>query len=150
MTFTEGALGVTAVSTFILMFRATRPITKKRHFKARIEQTDRSIYDLEFSREKFKSLREEVRQQYDRVNESVVSAKAKLEEEKSKKEPEAKVLENLQNLIARYEPDIEYLKKQMEGLDNQIDCEENPEACAQKIAATRALKEMLKTYLKKL
>lgn len=150
MSFIEVATGVIALSTAVLAVRAVRPITKKRHFKARVEQTDRSIWDLEFSREKYKMLREDIRQQYDRVNENVLQAKTSLSVEQAKSAPDAKVVENLQNLVARYEPDIEYLKKQMEALDNQIDCESNPEACTQKLEATRALREMLRSYAKKL
>lgn len=150
MQFADIALAVIAISTLTLALRAVRPITKKRHFNSRIEQTDRGLWDLEFSKEKFKALREDVRQQYDRVNENLVQTRARLDEEQKKETPDGKTIEHLQNLIARYEPDISYLKKQMEGLDAQIDSEENPESCSQKIEATRALLEMLKGYLRKL
>lgn len=152
MSTQEIASIVTAVSVLTLALRSlrSRNIGKREHFKARLEQIERSIWDLEFSREKYKGIREGIRQQYDRVNEQLMNAKAALEREEAKEVRDASVTENLRNLIQKYEPDCEYMRKQISALDQQIDSDENPEACTQKIAASRELAEMLKIHIKKL
>ena len=125
---------------------------KKRHFKARLHNVQQAIWDLEFNRAKLKMLREQMRQQYDRVKETSLGAQAGLEAEKSKEAPDQSTIDNYTKLIERYTPDLEYLTKQMEGLDQAIDSEAldskgNPMGMSQKIEAARAMKGMLKEYL---
>ena len=139
-------LALNALFTGLLLGRSNRKISKKRHFQARIEQTERSIWDTEFAKEKYKAIREDVRQQYDRVNENLMVAKQRLEVEEAKSPADAKNIENLKALVEKYSPDIDQLKKQMTALDEQIDNEYNPEACTQKIEASRALCSMLKSH----
>ncbi len=128
---------------------------KKSHFKKRIQNIEEAIYDLEFNRAKLKMIREQMRQQYDRVQESSLSAKAGLDAEKAKETPDENVLKNFAALVERYAPDLEYLTKQMEGIDQAIDSEAvdqkgNPLGATQKIEAARAMKDMLKEHLKTL
>lgn len=119
---------------------------KKRHFNNKLKTITGAIWDLEFQRAKLKMVREGVRQQYDRLSENVVAAETRINEENTKKEPDTKVIENLKALMEKYQPDLEYLKKQMEALDNEIDGE-HPKSSTQQIEGLRSLKEMLQQHI---
>lgn len=128
---------------------------KKRHFKKRLANIQSAIYDLEFNRAKLKAIKEQMRLQYDRLQETTSSAQAGLESENSKEQPDKSVISNLERVIERYKPDIEYLSKQLEGMDNAIDCatlddKGNPIGINQRIEAARTMKEMLVDYIKTL
>lgn len=141
-------LGLTALFTGVLAVRATRPVTKKRHFKSRMEQTTRSVWDMEFRRAQLKEMREDIRHQYDRTNENVQGAQARLETEKSKPKDQrdVKLMEQLENTVEKYGPDLEHLKTQLEGLSNEIENQDNPESLTQKIEALRTVNEMMERY----
>lgn len=128
---------------------------KTRHFKARLKNVQSAIYDLEFNRAKLKMIREQMRQQYDRIKETVSSATASLELEKTKETKDETSLANLQKVIDRYTPDLQYLEAQLTGMDNAIDCEQldkngNPIGINQRIEAARVMKDMLAEYIKTL
>lgn len=130
-------------------------LRKKSYFKSRIEEVDRAIWNLEFSRAKLKMIREGVRQQYDRLNEMRVGAEQALEAEKKSEAPDSKKVEHFTKLVEKYSPDVEYMKKQMEGLENAISTEAtdekgNPVGLNKRIEAARTMKEMLSEYRKEL
>lgn len=123
---------------------------QRRHFKNRVQAVDEAIWDLSFQREKLRMLREDVRKQYDRINEPSVMAQKKLEEEKNAEKSDKKMIENLEAVVAKYAPDLEQKAKQIEGLDNEISGEGNPQSCESRIEGFRALKAMYLEYLCKL
>lgn len=92
----------------------------KQHIDEKILVTQKKIWDLEFLREKMSAMREGFRIEYDRLSEQVDAATRRLAEENGKEDPDATIRANLTNLVDRYAPDIEQLKKQMEGIDNQV------------------------------
>ena len=56
---------------------------KRKHFEEVIRQTKKKLWNEEFRRERLKALREDVRIEYDRINEKVRMAKTRVEEEKN-------------------------------------------------------------------
>ncbi len=128
---------------------------KTRHFKARLRGVENAIFDLSFNRAKLKMIREQMRQQYDRIKETVSSATAALELEKAKETKDQTSIDNLEKVIDRYSPDLQYLEAQLTGMDNAIDCEQldkngNPIGINQRIEAARVMKDMLSEYIKTL
>lgn len=128
---------------------------KRIYFKAKLNQVKRFIWDLEFSRAKLRTLKEQMRQQYDRLKETSAMAETQLEAEKAKEKPDQAVMDNLKKVLEKYAPDIEYLTKQMEGVDNAIETQAvdekgNPVGVNPRIEAARAMKQMLQDYMKTL
>lgn len=152
MLSSEVLLSVIAVSTSIIALRSLRrsKMSQKKHFLARIEQTDRGIWDLEFSRKQKKEIREGIRQQYDRVSERLLQVRAALELEEKREEPKVEAINNLKSTIDGMDSDCQQMRKQLEALDNEIEGEENPDSVQNKIEAARALKEMIGNHVKTL
>lgn len=100
---------------------------KKDHFKGKMKLTKMKIWDLEFMIGQLRTLREGWRQEYDRLQEQVDAATARLADEKAKADGDKTIIDNLTKLLERYAPDIEQLKKNMEGIDRQIDGYEDTE-----------------------
>ncbi len=94
---------------------------KKKHYLSKIELHQKKIWDLEFLRDQQKAIRESFRQEYDKINESMDAATARLEVEKQKEDPDKTIVENMENLIKRITPDSAQLKTQMEAIDTQIE-----------------------------
>lgn len=140
------------------MFKALRERRmKKRYFKIKVQKTLMQIWDLEFRRDHLRGIREAVRQQRDRVKETSEVAKRRQEEEAAKGEAsDKKVIESLENLIKKCEPDLEQMAKQLSDLENEtegtnVDGEVvNAQAVTQLINGNRQLLEMLSGYRRKL
>lgn len=94
---------------------------KKNHFLGKVKLTKMKIWDLEFMVGQLKQLRDGWRQEYDRLQEQVDAATVRLADENKKEDPDKTIVGNLENLLTRYAPDIEQLKKNMDGIDRQID-----------------------------
>lgn len=121
--------------------------TKQKHFDSKIIVTDKKIWDLEFLREKMKAMREGFRQEYDRLSEQTDAATRRLAVENTKEDGDATIKANLQGLIDRYAPDIEQLKKQMEGIDSQV---ESPEGVNSSIEGLKTVRGLLIEYRKQI
>lgn len=152
MSLSEFLLAVIAFELLLFFFALLGKYTgnkKKRHFKMRLAKVETDLIDLEFQREKLKMIREDMRGQYDQINEKSVLAGQKLDEEKKKTPSDETVVTNLTNLIERFKPDLEYLKKQMDGMDNELNGEGNPDSLENKLQGYRTLKLMIKEHMKK-
>lgn len=123
---------------------------KRKHFEEVIRQTKKKLWNEEFRRERLKALREDVRIEYDRINEKVRMAKTRVEEEKKRgKEADKEAIEKLEKLVEHYSPDLAYKTQQMASLDKETDDETAPESCIALIQGYRAALDMLKAYVKK-
>lgn len=120
---------------------------KKRHYTGKMFNLKRKIWDVEFLREKMKMMREGFRVEYDRITEIVDAAKLRLKTEKENTDPDKTTCTNLENLIKRHEPDLEQLKKQMEGIDGQI---EGPQGLDEAIDGYRTVHGLLKDFKRKI
>lgn len=123
---------------------------KKKHFKKQLRTVQEGIWNIEFQREKLRFLREDIRGQYDRLNETTILAKRKIDEEKKGEKPNDQSIKNLEAVIEKYKPDLEYKLKQIQGLDNEISAEDNPNSCENRIDGLRALRIMYLDYLKRI
>lgn len=132
------------------MFRFLKS-EKRKYFEYRLKVIIRKRWDFEFQKEKMKLVREDMRQQYDRLNEQNQMAIRRLEEEKAKEagQSDEKVKENLTRLVEKYTPDLEYLKKQMDAIDNEVDGENNAQSITQQIEGLRTVEGMLKSYYRR-
>ena len=94
---------------------------QKKHLKKKILVTKWKIWDIEFLRDQFKLTREGFRVEYDRLGELIDAANTRISQEKEKEDPDKTIMEQLENLKNRYEPDREKLKHQMATIDTQIE-----------------------------
>tara|TARA_Y100001949_G_scaffold171282_1_gene173511 strand:+ start:838 stop:1221 length:384 start_codon:yes stop_codon:yes gene_type:complete len=120
---------------------------KRKHYKRKIRVMYQKRWDLEFLKEKLKAMREGFRVEYDRIKEIIDAASVRLEEEKKKDKSDQKIVDSLTNLKKKQEPDIAQLKKQIEGIDGQI---EGPEGVNEKIESYRTVAALLKKHIKDL
>ena len=110
----------------LLAFIAFYPLyahrfNKKWHFRNKLYSVYRRIADTEFLREEYKATREGFRREYDRLNELIDAANVRTKAEKEKEDPDKTIIEQLDKLKKRYEPDVDQLKKQMDNIDLLIE-----------------------------
>lgn len=120
---------------------------KKKHFKRKLFDIERTMWDLEFKKDQALHLREQVRLDRDnRLNQKEI-LETQFKETKDKKIEEAIKANN--DLIERYE-------KQMKMIDDQVSggqpAEDDPtgEGIVGRIARLHELKIMLTNYIKTL
>ena len=126
-----------------------------RYFQSKIRGVEKMILDLEFKRFKTLEIREEVRQVYDNTQ-----SRLSVLLEQIKKETETPTLEKgdfarLEDQKVLMERDIERYKKQMDGLDLEVNgskpTNEYPEGIQginSQLESLHELKLMLRDYLK--
>lgn len=137
---------------------------KKRHFKKRLGINQLQTWDTQFQKERLKMLREDMRQQYDRVNENCTQMKQQLaplldkqnltvEEALDEKFDIKKVKDenavNFINNIKKYDPDLQFMVSQMKALDREIDGDDNPNSVQKKLEALVEVREMYKEHIKR-
>lgn len=129
---------------------------EKKHFIARLEGVQKAIWDGEFHKVKLGHILEGVRIQYDRMKEDKGQAEARLSlvnaelEKDSNNEQNKGVKESLEAALTQRATDIEYLEKQMSGLQSEMDDEANPKSVQATLTSLRSMKEMLEDYIIKL
>ena len=127
---------------------------KKQHFNKKLEGVQRRIWDIEFLRSEYKETREGFRVEYDRLKELVDAANVRIAAEKEKEDQDKTIIEQLEKLKERYDPDMIQLKKQMDMMDVLIDGPV-PEGSQQQplnttIAGLRSVMVRLKDLINKL
>jgi chromosome segregation ATPase len=127
----------------------TNPSLKVKYFRHRLRQSEYAIFDAEFHLEKLKQIREQIRVEYDRLNEQVIIAQKKLDEEKSKKERNVDVMGNIEKFLAEKGADLDQFKAQLAGIDAEINDDHTPKGALARLSAARAMREMLSSHLKK-
>lgn len=121
---------------------------RRQHFMRRLKQAQMAVWDLEFQKDRMEQLREEMRQQYDKVKERHAVNVAQLEAEKEKgKAGDQKLIEHLQNMTAKTEPDLKAMENQLGGLDEQIHGD-GGQSLTDQLEALNAARDMLRWYLK--
>lgn len=127
---------------------------KKKHFKKARHASYRKIWDLEFVKNQLKMMRENWRAEYDRTQEQVDAATLRLSEEQKKEDPDKTIIENLTKALEKWKPDIEELKKRMDGCEKQIEGYDNSEGHNEGINDTieghRANIKLIEVHLKNL
>lgn len=118
---------------------------KKKHFIKRLAQNQERIWDAEFERDKYRRIREELRRNYDKLKERVAVMESQKEATKDKKAKAA-----LDTQIKNYNDDLTQMEKQLAGLQDRVENEQNPESLVNKIAAHVTLGALIKEYLNKL
>lgn len=129
------------------MFTFTLKQKKRKHLKGKIEIVKKKIWDLEFLLEKYKAMREGFRTEYDRIREQVDASQTRLAEELKKEDPDKTIKTNLEEMIKRFEPDMEQLKKQIDEIDGQI---ESDGGVLSTIESYRTVIDLMNGYIKKI
>lgn len=96
---------------------------KRWHLKRKMEMTQKKIWDLEFLREKMRSVREGFRVEYDRIKEMLDAAERRIKQEREKEDPDRTIIESMERMKDRFEPDMKQLEEQMGSIDKQIEGE---------------------------
>lgn len=120
--------------------------TKKIRFKAKLKHLDNMSADLEFTRFQKRCLREDIRKEFDRMNEvcDALTVQIKASQGDTRKE--------LEERLEKYTKDVEGLRRQMQQMDAEISCtnSEMEPGLDQQIEQTEVLKGMLRDYIKTL
>lgn len=132
---------------------------QKKHYADKVAMTQKKIWDLQFYKRQLENEKESFRVEYDRIKESVDAAQLRLtgELEKPADQQDATIKNNLEALIAKYNPEMENLKAAMSGIDVQIEGldVDDPDQPGKKIHKQgvqemveqhRSLMELLKEY----
>lgn len=127
---------------------------KKRFFKEKLLQIERSIWNMEFKISESRKVREGIRLDRDRAVETQGILKGKLETKEANITPELK---------EKYEKELEKVKdnqtrfeKQMQMLDDELngragtETTDGIEGVTNQIASLVSLRDMTKQYIKKL
>lgn len=132
-----------------------------RFLKREIQKMERLIeilpksypYKAELKREGLRSIKEGIRQQYDRYMEEIDAARTRLNLEYEKKEDkDQKVIEVLVKLRNRREEETKQMLEQLKGLEGQIE-DMNEEwimkAMNNQLESARAYLQLIRNYLKR-
>lgn len=122
---------------------------KKKFFKNKLKQIQYSIWDLEFKVNKSRQVREGIRQDRDRMVESIqkVEAAIKAETDKTKKK-------ELEDQLTVFKDNQVRFESQMKMIDNEINgvvaSQENPgqQGILETIQGLSELKRMVKDHIK--
>ena len=78
------------------------------------------LWKAEFFRDQKENIREEIRREYDKANETVVAASARLEAENTKEEPDATIKESMEKTIENKKLEIKQFKEQIDHIDAEV------------------------------
>ena len=140
---------VYVIQSIVTLFKSLESFDKK-YYSGKLNQIKGRILDAEFSITQAKGVREGFRNEFDRIKEMQDACVVKMEEEKTKEDPDKTIIDNLTKLKKKYDPDIQKLSKQMETIDMQINGPyPNGEQCMQDtleglISVTEELKKLIK------
>lgn len=125
---------------------------KKQYFKRKLDSVVKTIWDLEFKREKTLTIREEIRQEYENQKAKLEVLQARIKSEKD--EAERKKLDDNEALLTR---DIERFEAQMKGLDLEVsgskpteEYRDGVQGINHQIDSLHELRMMLQQYIKTL
>lgn len=103
-----------------LIKRYTSKAAKRMFFIREYELAYRKLWLGEFQKTQKSQIREEIRREYDKVNESNEATKTRLEEEKKKPQANYEIIKNLEAMAEGYKKDIGQFKEQIDSLDAEI------------------------------
>lgn len=127
---------------------------KKQHFKNKLQEVSRMLYDAEYLKDEYKHIREGARAEYDRLRELQDAANVRISSEKQKEDPDKTIIEQMERLKERYAPDMEQFKQQMTQMDLLIEgpapVEQKNKPINETLDNLRAVIANLKKIIKKL
>ena len=103
-----------------LLKRLSCNLARRTYFVREYEGTYRQIWKTEFKLKHFRLLREDIRREYDKVNEDSQAAVLRMEKEREKKDPDKTILEGLVKITDGKRKDIENFKEQIDAMDKEI------------------------------
>src|SRR3990167_1908629 len=140
-----------AITEISRLFLTHRKMSKKRHFKQKLDGTERMIWDLEFKTFKTKEMREDVRKEYDFMNARIEAIDATIKN-LQKDGGETKRAEDQKVLAER---DRDRLKEQIKQLDLEVNgskrTNEYPDGVSgigDQVDGLKTLQGMLKDHIK--
>lgn len=146
---TIALLALIAIFEGLRMYWTYRPVSKKDHFKQKLEGTTKMIWDMEFKRHKTRELREGVRQDYDGAKNKLFQI-----EEGLKGNPDKETKDKLEDAKPLAERDLKRFEAQLKMLDLEIEgskpTNEYPDGVNgvdHQIDSLHSLTKMLKDYI---
>ena len=125
-------------------------MNKKQYFQSEIRKIEGVIeqlpWRLDIVRAGKKDVREGIRQEYDRLKESVDAAESRLATEAQKEKKEEEVVKQLESMRDKLIPDMRNMEEQMKELDKEI--AEVDETLKVKVEAGRSYIQLVKKLLK--
>lgn len=133
-------------------------MTKKKHFKKKFQDVDKTIWDMEFKRFKTLEVREEIRQEYDNVRSKIYALESQLttEKDKDKKTPKEELnkvkdqLEILKKDEQRYKDQMQQIDIEVQGMKANAEYPNGLAGINQTLDSLRELKDMIRDYIKTL
>ena len=124
--------------------KISRKWERSLHYRKKMKVIRWKIWDTEFFREQLRQSREALRLEYDRLSEIIDACNVRIQREKESGNPKQDVIDNMETVIKKHEPDIKNLKSQMEGVDTEIVEKINPQ-----VENLHVLIELLRKFVKK-
>lgn len=134
--------------------------TKKKYLKKKLQAVQYAIYDLEFKRYKTLELREGIRKEYDQLRSRQEVLNTQIEKESAPnglRNTAINEFKRLEDQKVLLEKDVENMRKQMEGLDIEVngakaspEIPEGHQGINQQLDAYRELVLMIQDYTKKI
>lgn len=117
---------------------------KLKHFKQKLANVDKALWDLEFKREKSAQVREEIRLKRDRLVETQnhIAQQVKKEGDDASKE-----LAKVTDTLKRYEAQIDMLNAEIYGKE-PTENDPGQQGINHQIDSLQELKQMVKEYIK--
>lgn len=109
------------------------------------EKMMQRIHKAVFIREKIKETREEIRREYDRINEDLEASKLVMENNAKKEDPDKTIKEKMEKAVENKTQDINQLKTQIDQLDKQIT---EPGGVEDTIASYRAILPLIERLVR--
>lgn len=121
---------------------------KKRYHMVALREIERKLWETEFMKDRAEQLREDIRQNFDRLKERDMMNRRQLEAEEAKKNnADKKVCDHLRNLLAKAEPDMKAMQDQLANLDAQIGGE-NEHSFSMQMDVLKSAYDQRKWYIK--
>lgn len=154
-------LSIIALSEIARLFLTHKKVSKKAHFKNKLEGTKRTLWDFEFKTFKTRELREDIRQEYDfmksritTLQQQISQVEAKNGEKRDKWSDEEKHLDDQLELATN---DLNRLEDQIKALDLEINGSkatnqypDGVQGLNSQIDALREVTELIRDYIKTL
>src|SRR3990167_5703146 len=103
-----------------LVKRYTGKYARRMYFIREYEVANTQIHKTEFHRKHKKVIREEVRREYDKANETTLAIQARIDAENKKDPVDGTILESLTKQLGVKQSDIAQFKQQIDQLDSEI------------------------------
>jgi len=148
-------LATIALTEISRLFLTHRKMSKKRHFKQKLDGTERMLWDLEFKTFKTKEMREDIRKEYDFMNARIEAIDTTIKNwPKDKDEGEKKRAQDQKVLAER---DRDRMKEQIKQLDLEVggskqtnDYPEGVSGIGDQVDGLKSLQAMLKDHIRSL